>query len=204
MKIKCAALAVAFLICTPGLAGDYVITIDGKEAEVDLGKEATVELGDGRSVRVMLERKPVVTFRSENFSFEHPSAYTPSRTDLGDGVFQTLMASPLGTLVLVQEYTSMNPSGLIDMLVTELTKEEVEYGYEITRSAAKKSLSTGEELKGTKAVAKYRGEESTRHVLCYEARDAGIIVVTQIDGAAPAEDKAILDTFWNTFKIAMK
>ena len=68
----------------------------------------------------------MITFKSENFSFEHPIRLSPSRTDLGGGVFQTMMASPLGTMVMIQEYTAINPSGLIDMMLNELTKEEAQ------------------------------------------------------------------------------
>jgi hypothetical protein len=104
MKAQLAIIVVACLVCSQAIAGDYVLTIDGKQYEVDIGKQAIINLPDGRNIRVTLDKKAIVSFKSENFSFEHPSKLSPSRTDLGNGVFQTMMASPLGTPLLASVY----------------------------------------------------------------------------------------------------
>lgn len=204
MKARLVIIAVACFLCSQAIAGDYVLTIDGKQSEVDIGEEAIIELPDGRNIRVTLEKKAIASFKLENLSFDHPSRLSPSRTDLGDGMFQTMMASPLGTLVLIQEYTTINPCSLIDMMLNELTKEETEYGYKITKSPSTRRLSNGAQLKGKMAVSKYRGDEYTRHVLCYEARDAGIMIITQLEKAAPQEDLTMVETFWKSLDISMK
>lgn len=199
ISIACVALA-----CGNTLAGNYVLTIDGKKYEVEAGEQKTVELSDGKKIQVILEKKAIVSFRVENFSFDHPSDFTPSRTDLGDGVHQTMFASPIGTLVLIQEYANMDPAGLVDMMLNELTKEEKQYGYKMTNNPAKIKLSSGKTLMGKKSIATYRGEQITRHVLCYSIRDAGILIVTQIDKEAPPKDRSMIDDFWKTLKIFLK
>ena len=186
------------------LAGNYLLTIDGKPYELDIGEMTTATLQNGQKVQVKLEKKDIATFKTEMFSFNHPSGFAPSKTDLGDGVYQTIMATPSGTTVMIQEYTGLNPCGLIDMLVTELTKEEVHYGYTITKRDVSKNLAEGHTVMGKLVVSKYRKDEYQRNVLCYGAKDAGLIIVTQIDNDTPSEDKAMIDLFWKTLTILVK
>ncbi len=204
MKARFASLAAALVLSGQVLAGDYTLTIDGKAYELELGKPATIELPGGRDVSVQLERNAIVTYRADNFSFQHPGEYSPSRTDLGDGVYQTMMATPVGTLVLVQEYTTINPCSLTGLMLNELTKEEVQYGYAIEKEDVSRTLGNGEKLQGVKAVSEYQGTRYTRHVLCYEARDAGVMVVTQVEKSSPAADHTMLETFWDSFSISMR
>ena len=205
MKARVTALIVVLgVICGQAGAADYTLTIDGKQYEVDIGKASTITLPDGRKIRVTLDKKATLFFKSENFSFEHPGRLSPARTDLGDGIFQTMMMSPMGTLIIIQEHTTMNPCGLTDMMLNELTKEEVEYGYEITKGPSSKRLSSGIELQGKTAVSKYKGDEYTRYVLCHEARDTGLMIVTQIEKAAPEEDLDMIEMFWKSLRISIK
>lgn len=204
MKARLAAITVAFLVGSQAFADDYTLTIDGKQHDVDLGKQAVISLPDGRKINVLLERKAVVSFRSENLTFQHSSKLTPARTEVSPGIFQTMMASPRGSVVLVQEYTSINPCGLIDLMLTELTKEEVQYGYALATSPTAQKLSTGQELNGKKVVSKYKDKETTRRVICFQARDAGIMIVTQIEKDASLEDFAMIETLWTSLQISMK
>ena len=186
------------------LAGNYLLTIDGKPYELDIGELTTATLQNGQKVQVKLEKKDIATFKTEMFSFNHPSGFAPSKTDLGDGVYQTIMATPTGTMVMIQEYTGLNPCGLIDMIVTELTKEEVHYGYTITKRDVSKKLADGQTVTGKFVVSKYRKDENQRNVLCYGAKDAGLVIVTQLDNDTPSEDMAMMDLFWKTLTILVK
>ena len=186
------------------LAGNYLLTIDGKPYELDIGELTTATLQNGQKVQVKLEKKDIATFKTEMFSFNHPSDFTPSKIDLGDGVYQTIMATPSGTTVMIQEYMELNPCGLIDMLVTELTKEEVHYGYTITKKDVSKQLAEGHTVTGKLVVSKYRKDENQRNVLCYGGKDAGLIIVTQLDNNTRGEDMAMIDLFWKTLTILVK
>jgi hypothetical protein len=201
MRLAFAALALACGLGGQALAGDFLVTIDGAEFDVTLGQEQVAKVPDGPSVRVALVRKPVVNFKTDAFVFDHPSRLAPSRSDLGEGIQQTLMASPHGTLVMIQEYSAMNPLGMVDMLLDEMTKEEVQYGYKIVKSDADRALGDGTRLTGRKAVSTYKDTEYTRHVLCWPSKDAGLIVVTQFEKASPPEDAQILEVFWKTLRV---
>lgn len=192
------------LICTQVMAGNYILTIDGKEHDIELGKETSIELPDGKKIELKLEKKSIASFKVKNFSFEHPSDIMPSRSDLGDGIYQTMVTTPLGTLALIQEYETINPASLVDIMIQELTKEEKNYGYEIMTSPVEVKLGSGKILSGKMSISKYRGEETTRYVLFYSLRYSGLLVVVQFDKDITKEDKAMIDRFWKTLVITMK
>lgn len=45
-----------------------------------------------------------------------------TKTDLGENITQYLMASALGTIVVVQEYGKMNPVSLNQLMLQEMTR----------------------------------------------------------------------------------
>ena len=114
------------------------------------------------------------------------------------------MASPVGTLVMVQEYTTLDPSGLVNLMVGELTKEEIKYGYKIVKKDVSRKLSSGARLKGKLVTSTYRAKVIVRQVLTFKAKDAGVLLVTQIEKTSPVAEKKIIDAFYKTLKITMK
>ncbi|MGH1374809.1 MAG: hypothetical protein ACRBCK_00555 [Alphaproteobacteria bacterium] len=204
--MKYGFLAFSFVLvtfCTQAFAGNYKVTIDGKVHEVDLGQVNRIVLEDGREIEVVVDKKDVLSFEVDNFSFDYPSAFKPTRTDVGDGIYQTMMATPLGSLVLVQEYTTLDPSHMVDMMVKELTKEEEQYGYQIETSAVTKVVN-GTSFTGKKAIARYKADKSTRFVFAHGARDSGLMVITMVDKDAPAEDIAMIQKFWESLTVTMQ
>ena len=125
-----ALMVLAVLICAQGFAGDdYTLEINGRTYDVGLGEDKRLELPGGETLTINLSMKEYIKFESELFGFSHKSIYKANKSDLGEGIFQTMIVTPLGTGVLIQEYTSMDPTGLVDLMLRELTKEEVDYGY---------------------------------------------------------------------------
>jgi len=185
-------------------AANYTLTIDGKAYDIDEGKKTAITLADGTTIHVNLAKKSEVSFTTKNFTFMHPSEVSPARSDLGDGIHQTMMTTPLGTLTLIQEYQDLDPSMIIDLMISELTKEERNYGYSIESTPTERQTADGKTLSGKTVTATYRGEVITRDVLTYSARDAGLLVVTMFDNEAQPEELAMIETFWKTLKISLK
>ena len=204
MKAQFAAIMITFMMCGHAFAANYILMIDGKEYDIDIGKQQVVELNDGRNLRVTLRKKDVVSFKTDSFTFDHPSRFSPSRTDLGDGAYQTIMTSPIGTAVMIQEYRNMDRSDLVDQMLNEFTKEEEQSGYKITKQQTTKTLTDGTKLTGKMAISKHKGIEYTRHVLIYRKRDAGLLIVTQFEKANLSIDRQIIDLFWGTLKVSLK
>ena len=111
------------------VAGDYVVTVNGSSREIDLDQEVMLQLSDGTELRLVLQQNEYLRFKGDLFNFEHKNTYKPNRVALDDGIYQTTLFTPLGTTILVQEYLHIDPTSLVDLLLRELTKEEVEYGY---------------------------------------------------------------------------
>lgn len=69
------------------------------------------------------------------------------RVLFGGGVYQTLMTTPLGTGIIIQEYMNMNPELVIDFVLKEITREAVEYGYKYSENNIVKVID-GKALRG--------------------------------------------------------
>jgi hypothetical protein len=90
---------------------------------------------------------------------------------------------------------------LVPMMLNELTKKSVDYGYSMTQEKVTRTLKSGIILKGLKATLKYKGDEACWEVLSYGKKDAGILVMTQIDKEFAKTDERIHNHFWNTLKL---
>ncbi len=136
MNLKAmAALAVMTLAALPAGAEDmkaFKLSIDGVAVDIDPGESLDVTLPGGKQAKVRLDRNAFATFSGEAFSFVHPSGISVTKTDLGSGIMQYLMASALGTIVVVQEYGKMNPVSLDQLMLQQMTKESVQAGAELT------------------------------------------------------------------------
>ena len=193
----------SFLDATSLSAEDYVLTINGTAQEIGLDKETQLTLPDGTSLKLVLRQKEYLSFQGDLFSFEHKNKYKPNRNDLGDGIFQTMTLTPLGTGVLIQEYTQMNPSTLVDTMVHELTKEEVEYGFKFETKEIKREAD-GVTFTGKQAVTTNPGEEWTRIVLTCAKKDRGLLVISFIEKDNYETEKGLIEQFWKTLKVDAK
>ena len=87
------------------------------------------------------------------------------------------------------------------MLLGELTKESVEYGFTMTQEKATRKLKSGKMMEGLKAILKYKEEEQYVEVLAYGKKDTGIVIATLIHKQFLETDEAIHSDFWNTLEV---
>jgi hypothetical protein len=193
---------VFFLIQEPVFAGNYTITINNTKHDFSLGEERQLNIG-GQTLSVKLEQKDTVEFIRQNYSFKHPSKYNPSTTEVEEGIIQTAMMTPLGTVVIVQEYLTLDPTSLIDLMVNEVTKEERQYGYKINSTPASVNLADGTVLKGKEVTSTYPGTDIKRYILAYGKRDSGILIMTQIDNNLASAEAQVIQTFFDTLAIQL-
>ncbi len=197
-------VVLAFLVTTQlAFAGNYILTIDNRPYDLSLGEAERIKVGD-QYFSVKIEQKNILTYKTENFSFQYSNKYSPSKSDLGGGIIQTAMITPLGTVVMVQEYQNMNPSGLIDLMINEVTKEEREYGYKIESNLHSITLSDGKELTGKVVTSKYKGSDRKRYFYTYGIKDSGLFIMTQIDYKIDSKNEEFIKKFINSFIITMK
>ena len=202
MKLKILMATLLSLGVQSSIAGNYILNIGNESYELSLGETTKVKV-NGQNIPIKLIQKDSLIFKTENFSFEHPRQYNPSKTDLGDGVYQTTMMTPLGSLVLVQEYESIDPAQLIDFMKNELTKEEKEYGYKIESSPTSIKLPDGKVLTGKVVTSKYKGSDIKRNIVAYSAKDSGLLVVTHVDYESEPNADAVVLKVVDSLKVTM-
>lgn len=192
---------VLLLSSAVSFAGEnYEIEINGHIYEIELDKEKRLALPDGVKLRIKLSLKEYINFESQFFSFSHKNIYKPSKSDLGSGVYQTLIATPRGTAIMIQEYTTLDPSSLVDIMLKAATKEKIEYGYEYEEKEVVRTIGNLE-LKGKEAIATYKQNRWTFFVYSYGAKDVGIVVITMTLESNADKDKQLIDDFWKTLRI---
>ncbi len=205
MKTSIVALILAAILFHQELKSqvpeNYEITIDGEKYSISLGKEYKIQLKQGKVIQVMVNKKEILDFIDNFISFKHKSDLTVATSDLGDGITQTMTSTALGTLILIQEYSTLNPSSMIDLMLQELTKEEVDYGYTMQPSQISQKLNDGTILTGKKATMKYKDEEKYYTVLAFGKRDSGILIVTCIDKNNIEAEQSIIDMLWESLSI---
>lgn len=198
-------ILISFILVTitPCFAGeDYNLEINGNIYSLGLDEEQDVTIPDGTRLKLKLSLKEFLEYESIYFSFLHRNSYKPAKTDLGKGNFQTVMLTALGTAIIVQEFTRTDPSRLVDLMIHELTKEEIDYGYELEENDVSKKVGNID-LKGKEAITTYKGEYTTRTVYGYGSKDEGLLILTIIKSDNVDMDIHIIRDFWRTLKIRL-
>jgi hypothetical protein len=109
----------------------------------------------------------------------------------------------MGTLVLIQEYSKMNPASLVNLMLQELTKEQINYGYKMQKEAYSQTLKDGTKVTGKRAILKYNDDEEYWTVLAYGKKDRGLLVITKIDKENLESEKNIIELMWETLQIEL-
>jgi hypothetical protein len=208
MRLGLATAAFAAIMLCAGIARAedpkaFKLTIDGVIVDIDPGEDIDVKFPGGKTSKIRLERNEFATFSGGTFSFVHPSNYSVTKTDLGDGIAQYLMASALGTLVVVQEYDKMNPVSLNQLMLQEMTKETVQAGGQVTQQPTTRRLADGKELTGLRASVKTRTDRAEFEIVGFGTADQGLLFVTRIGDQDNATEQPLIDKFWETLKIKL-
>jgi len=196
------ALAVAGLVCA-ATKGNYQITVDGSKRDIELGKEIVVQSKKGETIHIRVDKKEIATFKGKFVSFSHNSDMTVSSTDKDNGIRQIFAITGLGTIILVQEHSKVNPAKLLDQCLQGVVKDQLEKGYRMTKKKYSKKLSDGTKLKGYKATLKRGKKTRTYIVLVNGRRHKGVVAVTSIDQDNIRGDRDVLELFWKTLTVKL-
>ncbi|PBB20279.1 hypothetical protein [Mesorhizobium sp. WSM4313] len=206
LRFAAAAYAAIVLCAGPARADDpkaFRLTIDGVTVDIDPGEDVDVKLPSGKTSKVRLDHNDFATFSDGTFSFVHPSSNSVTKSDLGDGIAQYLMASALGTLVVVQTYDKMNPVSLNQLMLQEMTKETVQAGGQLTQQPTTRKLADGKQLTGLKATVKTRTDRADFEIVGFGAADRGLLFITRVGDQDNVTEQPLIDKFWETLKIKL-
>jgi hypothetical protein len=183
-----------------GLRG-FTVTVDGVSIMMNPGESGQITLKDGRTLTVGLTANPFTSWSDSMVSFDHPSGINVATQMLSKRTTQRSMASAVGTVVVIQEYDSMEPTTLNQMMMNELTKNDVKLGAELTQSEAKKTLRGGMVLSGLHGILKSRTAVKTIEVFSYGNDGRGVMLISQLNDDNKANDQAFVDQFWRTLAL---
>jgi len=181
----------------------YRLTIDGAGIDIDPGETLEIVTPDGQPHKVTLALNEFATFAGDMFSFVHPTNVAVTKTRLDDDIVQYLMTSALGTLIIIQEYGSINPASLDELMLQELTKESVQAGGERSQAPGTRTLADGKQLAGLKAKVKTASDTTSFEILGYGTADKGVLVVTRIDEDTGANEGSMIEKFWQSLKLKL-
>lgn len=199
-----AAMAIAGLAVDPALAGDgkgFRLTIDGVEVGINPGDTLDMTLKDGRKLSVALQRSETVTFTGTKFSFDHDGQFTVAKTDLGGGVQQYALMTPIGTGIIVQEYKGLNPSSITDFVLQQMVQESINGGAKMTKETAQRTLPGGSVLKGVKAETASDDDVMDYEIVATGRPDGGVLVATFLNKENIPKEGAILNKMWSSLKV---
>jgi hypothetical protein len=197
----CGAL---IMLATPLFAADtkdFSLTVDGTEIGINSGETITAKTKSGAEVQIVLKRNETATYADGRISFQHRSDLSVANSEIDKGIRQQLVTTALGTLVLVQQYDSIDPSTLTQLMLQQLTKDEVAVGAKLDTAAATRKLADGTELKGLSGKVVNKKEEIRLEVLAVGDTNSGVLAVTRVDGENAKTDQGVIDQFWSTLVI---
>ncbi|KAF2518187.1 hypothetical protein E0W68_10655 [Flavobacterium salilacus subsp. salilacus] len=199
MKLKlpffCFLLFISF---TVSAQEDYLIEINGKVMPIALDRNYETSVG-GKAVTFKVFSKDTLTYNDDLFSFKYSKDFKTSKVDLEDGISQVMVMTAEGSGFIIQKYDGINPEMLNELMLNEVVKESVDYGYEMRREDYVTKLKSGREIKVGKAVLTYKGDTSIYEVASIGSRDEGILILTMIATEEYSKtSKELIDTMWKT------
>ncbi len=183
-------------------SGNYIIIINGDSLFIDLENSYQYKTDKGESVTLKVTQPDILSYTDNMISFKHDKSLRVSNTVIAEGIEQCAIMKSTGNGFMVQKYKTIDPSSLTQLMLTEITKESVSYGYSMSEEKFEKKLLSGQTIEGIQATLTYKGEKEVYVVATYGGKDEGIIVVTfLLSEDYLSEDKPMIDLFFETLKI---
>lgn len=181
-------------------SGNYIVIINNDSIRINLNEDHKHKTSSGEELTIKVIQPDILTYSDAMISFNYEKSLSVSNSVIEVGIEQCMVVKSTGNGFLVQKYSTLDPSGLTELMLNELTKESVSYGYTKKEKKFKKKLSSGQTIEGIQATLKYKGESEIYTVATYGGKDEGIIVITMLLND-DFDDKKIIDLFLDTLKI---
>ena len=134
-------------------------------------------------------------------SFNHSKSFNVSNTKIEEGIEQCMLVSSIGNGFMVQKYKTIDPSSLTQLMLNEITKESINYGYTKSEKEFKRKLKSGQTIQGIEATLTYKGEKEVYTVATFGGKDEGIIVLTMLLTEEFPKDSEMIRLFLDTLSI---
>jgi hypothetical protein len=204
MKKTLALLLLAALSTQLSFAqeSNYILIINGDSISINLNKEYNHKLKKDNFTFKLIQPNNLV-YANDVITFKYPNNLSVSETPVEEGIKQIMVMTATGCGAMVQTYDGFNPEGLVSLMMNEITKESISYGYTKNEEDIQFNAKSGELLKGIKTTLEYKGEKEIYTVTAYGEKDEGILVITIMQGE-DAQGEEMINTFINSFSLKSK
>lgn len=176
-------------------AANYQIILNGKLQDVALGEEYKIRLASGEEVTVAVKQKDVLTYQDDWISLQYPKGLHPALSTPDPDLEQIALVTANGNGFLVQKYKTVNPAELVDLMLKEMTNEEVSFGYSITEQPFERKLKSGQQVKGKSVQLKYGSDVQQYTVAALGGENGGIMFVTMLNTEYNHDDNKVIQLF---------
>lgn len=179
---------------------DYTIQINDKILDVKLDKQYEISVNN-KKINFTIAAKDTLLYKDNNFSFNYPKEFKVSKMNIDLGIDQYVLMTAEGSGIIIQKYSNMNPTMMNEIMLNEVTKESVNYGFVLKREDYERKLESGDTIKIDKAVLTYKDETNIYEITSMGKKDEGILVMTMIMGQTlDNQGEGMIDLMWQTLK----
>ena len=171
-------LTLIIIISSNSIAQEnYKLEIDGKTTEIELDKNYEIKI-DNKVHNIKVASKDTLVYTDNKISFKYLKNYKIATTELDEGIKQLMLMNADGSGIIIQIYSNMNPQLLNEIMLNEVTKESVSYGFKLERKDYERKLSSNQKIKINKAFLTYKDEINIYEVATFGTKDEGVLIMT--------------------------
>jgi hypothetical protein len=183
---------------------DYSLTIDGQTIQMGLDKPGQITIG-GKAYPVVLKQKDTLTYANKLYTFSYLKDFKVNKKELGNDIDQVMLMTAEGSGVLIQQYQTMSPTALNELMLTELTKESISYGYEMVRKDYDRTLASGQKVRVCRAELTYKDDKNIYEIATYGGKDEGVLIMSMVmDEEMGSQGRTIIDLMWKSLRYLKK
>jgi|SRR5690606_13269597 len=180
---------------------DYQIEIDGKKYNIELDKSYTLKINN-KNAEVSVTQKDTLTYIDDKISFKYLKEFNIATTTIEAGIEQLMLMTAEGSGIIIQKYDGINPTFLNEMMINEVTKESINYGFELQRQDYDYILKSGQKIRINKAVLTYRSDVNIYEVTSLGSRDEGVLFMSmEMIDSYNSKGKKLIKMFWETLEV---
>lgn len=178
----------------------FTLYLNGEAHEIELNENYTKKIGK-EEIEFQLKAKDTLYYEDELMKFAYLRLNPISKVELDETIDQIMIMTAEGTGVIVQKYLSINPIFLNEMMLNEVTKESLNYGFDLKRDEYQKTLKSGQTLTVQNATLTYKDEVNIYEVATIGGNDQGIMVMTiAMDNNPDIIGKQLINLLWSTLE----
>ena len=180
---------------------DYIIEIDGDSVFASLGEPAKFMLKDGKSIVIKIRKKDFLSFQKSPVSFSYPSKYSVTSKAIDEDAEQILLMSAGGAGIMIQIYSSLSPTGIVDFMLAQIAEDDIKAGYKESKTDIEKQTNNGILLKGKRSVLKMDTDTKVYSVLSYGKGKKGIMIIEINSEELEKDEQQLFDVFWSSLVV---